>query len=789
MPSQMIHSWTFRELFGAFLDLWLSLLLLCGSVLSFFASKFLGLFGWHLPDFLQMLLFDFPTQKITSVQMSVKTYFPFDSIGKNEQGCQLGVRSLGASDRCNEPKGMEGESSCSSISEAGRRSHSFALRNSSPKKELGGFGLMGSAELDGRADVKGKGVVNQRRRFGLRRRRKAVVEHRKSSSVSSSDPPRLMKREVSRSSYGMSEFGHDFSEEGLVPMNSARIALPDGREGHNLHGFGLNGSFGESKVVEKGASSPRELVCNVRDEQRFDGNEKNVIRILEQALEEEQGAHAALDMELEKERIAAATAADEAMAMILRLQKDKASTEMEARQYQRMIEEKSAYDAEEMDILKEILVRREKEKYFLEKEVETYRQLLEVDGNDMVEISAPRSTFPWDSSENPELMMRKIGESLDKREIEKNVKTSSNYEAQNVEGPSPAHALVKELPYSDWDKDANLLKQVDFQRKASSDKSHPLVPGSCDDGNQEVQEKGMVSMDEERSVLQREGPILERESRLYELNSPPKHGLLERTIISIDEEHGQKSNARQCQGVEVKADPNPCGTEINFPYDEELEKCGRNPDRRGSDQQFSKVETGPSLYDVHVIDDGSKLCKEEAREESQEQLADTASDKFRMHGLPFDPSGFSRIDAATGQPSTSSTETEQDVRTSRSDLTAGLPPISNRRGKSFSYLRRNSMSAVDDERLKLDTEVGWLRERLRIVKEGKEKLSFSLEHREREKIQLQLLEDIAKQLKEIRQLTEPGKAVRQASLPPISSKVSSKKRRCRNVSVALHYST
>jgi len=95
------------------------------------------------------------------------------------------------------------------------------------------------------------------------------------------------------------------------------------------------------------------------------------------------------------------------------------------------------------------------------------------------------------------------------------------------------------------------------------------------------------------------------------------------------------------------------------------------------------------------------------------------------------------------------------------------------RQKSMSAidLRRNSMSPIDNERLKIDNEVEWLQERLRTVQEEREKLNFCLGNNEREKVQLQLLQDIASQLQEIRQLTEPGKAVRQASLPPPSSKV------------------
>ncbi|XP_020112282.1 uncharacterized protein LOC109726866 [Ananas comosus] len=100
------------------------------------------------------------------------------------------------------------------------------------------------------------------------------------------------------------------------------------------------------------------------------------IEELRRAIEEERAARAALSRELEKERSAAASAADEAMAMMQRLHKEKAAVEIEARQYRRMVEEKSAYDGEEMATLKEILVRREREKYVLEMELEEYQQMM-----------------------------------------------------------------------------------------------------------------------------------------------------------------------------------------------------------------------------------------------------------------------------------------------------------------------------------------------------------------------------------------------------------------------------
>ncbi|KAF2292597.1 hypothetical protein GH714_025895 [Hevea brasiliensis] len=134
------------------------------------------------------------------------------------------------------------------------------------------------------------------------------------------------------------------------------------------HRFELDGSYGKGKAIKRDQLSVEKFTCDSEDKLCSAGNDANVIQVLEQALEEEKAARAVLYQELEKERAAAATAADEAMAMILRLQEDKASIEMEARQY-RVIEEKCAYDEEEMNILKEILVRKEREIIFLRRKL------------------------------------------------------------------------------------------------------------------------------------------------------------------------------------------------------------------------------------------------------------------------------------------------------------------------------------------------------------------------------------------------------------------------------------
>lgn len=68
-----------------------------------------------------------------------------------------------------------------------------------------------------------------------------------------------------------------------------------------------------------------------------------------------------LHLELEEERNASASATNETMAMIARLQEEKAAIQMEARQYKRMAEEKALYDQEAMDMLKEVIAKREEE--------------------------------------------------------------------------------------------------------------------------------------------------------------------------------------------------------------------------------------------------------------------------------------------------------------------------------------------------------------------------------------------------------------------------------------------
>ncbi|KAF8394108.1 hypothetical protein HHK36_020313 [Tetracentron sinense] len=784
MGCHTIHSWTFCGLVGAFLDLALVYLLLWGSTLAFFASKFLGFFGLYLPCpcngffgnpnskmCFQRLLVDCPSEKISSVQMSVKSKFPFDSIWIKNQGCHLNVKLVRDRDHSDGLVEIEGDSLPRNEG-VGRGLINSSNVHEGPRNEGVGRGLINSSNVhEGRSDAKSKGIVNQKTRSGLRRRRRAAGGY---GRFTSSDPSQLIVRGVSHSPYWVSEIGNEVIEESSETPNSSEDGVQYYGEAptgiglgeRTLQGFKLNGSLGESKAREKDASSNEEFVCNAQGKLGFNGNEANVIRVLEQALEEERASCAALYLELEKERSAAASAADEAMAMILRLQKDKASVEMESRQYQRMIEEKSSYDAEEMNILEEILVRREREKYVLEKEVEAYRQMMllgneqmESEVHDMPDIWGQKPRHSLDSTEDPVLMLQRISECIRKKETAENANRYPDYEATSVEKQGHTFVFGK-----DRDEDADFLKQGDIHRSVSIDKHHPCVPGCGDECNQEFQEKGMVFTDENPSAPQGEGRRSEVDSKLYKSkpSTPKGYNLLEKT-----KEQEQKDNIRLFQETAMKKAQTNDETRFDFSYHgEDMEKHGKDAEQGESEPHSSIFYTKPSVYDVHAIDDKSKLRNEESR------TMDAALDMPRKCSFPFKASGIRRIDVLSDCPSTSRAETDPNIYRSGSDIIIGLPPMGNPQRKTLpSDLQRNSMSAVDSERMKIEIEVGWLRERLRIVQKGREKLCFSVEHGEREKIQLQLLEDIANQLREIRKLTEPGKAVRQVSLPPPSSKV------------------
>ncbi|CAN1277797.1 Myosin-binding protein 7 [Linum perenne] len=100
---------------------------------------------------------------------------------------------------------------------------------------------------------------------------------------------------------------------------------------------------------------------------------ENELAALRETVASQQQAIQDLYAELEEERNAASSAANEAMSMILRLQREKAEVQMEARQFKRFAEEKMAHDQEELVALDDVLYKREQVIQSLSCEVQAYK--------------------------------------------------------------------------------------------------------------------------------------------------------------------------------------------------------------------------------------------------------------------------------------------------------------------------------------------------------------------------------------------------------------------------------
>lgn len=444
-------------------------------------------------------------------------------------------------------------------------------------------------------------------------------------------------------------------------------------------------------------------------------NEPKTIQHLEQELEDAQTAYSALCIELEKERSAAATAADEAMSMILRLQTEKAVVEMESSQYRRMIEEKFVYDEEEVEILKEIIVKREREKHVLEQEVEAYRQVM-----NFGESTGKKHNSSFNSPEDPTDLLKTIYESVRNKE-----KVSSKMK---------------------WAEGGEGVRLLDF-------------PDPGDELLLEVQEKGMLTMDIYPSCRKYESSSIEEDCVRRELNKSQELEFCGGTSCSILGEDGQ-SKSKIVMGIPVEN------------LDEEEDP--------GSDQKGNKsfqFDIDSNVLDIHVIDDKT----------SDGSQTGGYSELLGKGDVIDELSGAGNIDTSSTISVKSCVGVAGDIQRSCSDMPKGCQLLDPPNEGAFN-LRRSSMSAIDCERFTLETEVEILRKRLKTIQQGKEKLSFPIEHQGKENCEMEILEEIACQLQQIRKIADPGKGIRQTSLPPLPSKANPKKRRCRSVSWGLHES-
>lgn len=180
---------------------------------------------------------------------------------------------------------------------------------------------------------------------------------------------------------------------------------------------------------------------------------------LKSALKAERKALNALYAELEEERSASAIAANQTMAMINRLQEEKAAMQMEALQYQRMMDEQSEYDQEALQLLNELMVKREKEKAEVEKELEFYRKRVQdYEAKEKMQMLRRRSRTPSGSCSNAE---DSDGISVDlSHEAKEDETFDNNQESGNQNTPADAVLYLEESLAGFEDERISILEQL-----------------------------------------------------------------------------------------------------------------------------------------------------------------------------------------------------------------------------------------------------------------------------------------------------------------------------------------
>uniref|UniRef100_A0A0D9Z2H1 GTD-binding domain-containing protein n=1 Tax=Oryza glumipatula TaxID=40148 RepID=A0A0D9Z2H1_9ORYZ len=212
--------------------------------------------------------------------------------------------------------------------------------------------------------------------------------------------------------------------------------------------------------------------------------------------------------EFEAERSASAVAASEAMAMINRLQEEKASMHMEALQYLRMMEEQADHDQEAIERLNDLLTEREKEMLDLEAELDNYRRLHEPFGckfdftdGDMASGVLDSSDFMRDTMFDFEDEKANILKSLSK--LEETLGMSST-DRHNFGGTYDSLQNMSVLHPEHWSGEPVSSQQIDENQSVDS--------GSCshlDDGRI----SSMTSVKHEISLLNTRFTALETDQK------------------------------------------------------------------------------------------------------------------------------------------------------------------------------------------------------------------------------------------------------------------------------------
>ncbi|MCL7028329.1 hypothetical protein MKW94_018664 [Papaver nudicaule] len=129
---------------------------------------------------------------------------------------------------------------------------------------------------------------------------------------------------------------------------------------------------------------------------------ENECAALRETVNSQQKTIQELYIELDEERNASSSAANEAMSMILRLQREKAEIDMEARQFKRFAEEKMAHDQQELAELDDLLYKQEEAIKAVTYEVQVYKHRMLSYGLTEAEIEGEKCDYSPNQEQNEE---------------------------------------------------------------------------------------------------------------------------------------------------------------------------------------------------------------------------------------------------------------------------------------------------------------------------------------------------------------------------------------------------
>ncbi|KAJ1438995.1 GTD-binding domain [Sesbania bispinosa] len=161
-------------------------------------------------------------------------------------------------------------------------------------------------------------------------------------------------------------------------LNTESPKTPSSPWGNRFFGIPLIDSPNNSPRGSCGISKKSPLEKTEFASDSNEGNSQNeaddaILNNLKRQVHLDRKSLMALYVELDEERTASTVAANNAMAMITRLQEEKAALQMDAFQYQRMMEEQLEYDEEALQATNDMLLKEEEEVKTLESELEIYR--------------------------------------------------------------------------------------------------------------------------------------------------------------------------------------------------------------------------------------------------------------------------------------------------------------------------------------------------------------------------------------------------------------------------------